>query len=72
MSSSKVVQARVVNLIERIHFPRRNALNVAKLVTSPLIARTKMKIILARRKSLKARRYYSRSTTRKKWQGLLC
>jgi hypothetical protein len=60
-----VVQVRVVNLIARIHSPRRNALSVVKWVTSPLIAKTKIKIILARRKSLKARKICSRSTIRK-------
>jgi hypothetical protein len=66
-----MVQARVVNLIARIHSPRRNALSVVKWVTSPQIARTRMRIILARRKSLKARRNCSRSTTRRKMARLV-
>jgi hypothetical protein len=50
----------------RIPLPRRNVLNVVKWVISPQIARTKMKIILARRKSLIARRKFSRSTIRRR------
>jgi hypothetical protein len=54
-----VVPARVANPIARILFPRRNDLSVVKWVISPQIARTKMKITLARRNC-------SRSTIRRK------
>jgi tmRNA-binding protein len=61
-----VVLARVVNPIARILLPRRNALSVVKWVIYPQIARIKMKIILARRRSLKERRNCLRSTIRRK------
>jgi hypothetical protein len=60
----KVVLARMTNFIVKVLLLRRNALSVVKWIISPLIARTKMKIILAR--SLKERKSYSRSITRRK------
>jgi hypothetical protein len=56
---------RVGNLVVRIHLPRRNVLNGEEWVTSPQIAKRKMKKIVARARSLKERKSYSRSITRK-------
>jgi hypothetical protein len=68
-----VLITKVENLIATIHLPRRNALNVEKWATSPLIAKTNMKKVLSRARSLKARKSYLRSITRKKmtWLAML-
>jgi hypothetical protein len=61
---------RVGNLVVRIHLPRRNVLNGEEWVTSPQIAKRKMKKIVARARSLKERKSYSRSITRRKMARL--
>jgi hypothetical protein len=61
---------RVGNLVVRIHLPRRNVLNSEEWVTSPQIAKRKMKKIVARARSLKERKSYSRSITRRKMARL--